>query len=96
MKKKNPWVTAILNFLFYGLGFIYIGTTEYIIIGIILAIIGILLTIISLPFMVNAYMMVLIFITSIGFSCIFAVLGYVLTEKYNEKVNEELRKVAAT
>jgi hypothetical protein len=23
--KKNPWVAAILNFLFYGAGYIYIG-----------------------------------------------------------------------
>jgi uncharacterized protein YacL len=92
MKKKNPWITAILNFLFYGLGFIYIGTVKYIAIGSILFIIGILLTTILYPLFFDLYLFTLIMMISISLSIFFAVLGYVITEKYNEeleKVKEE-------
>jgi hypothetical protein len=36
MKKKNPWIAAILNLLFPGIGFAYLGSAPLIICGIIL------------------------------------------------------------
>ena len=36
MKKKNPWVAAILNLLFPGIGFAYLGSTALILAGIVL------------------------------------------------------------
>jgi len=89
MKKKNPWVTAILNFLFPGLGFIYIGTTEYIAIGSILFIIDIFSTIILFPLIFHYIYYMVITIISISLGIFFATLGYIATEKYNEKIEEK-------
>jgi hypothetical protein len=36
MKKKNPWVAAILNFFFPGIGFAYLGSIPLILSGIVL------------------------------------------------------------
>jgi|GEM_PF-1114547 len=36
MKQKNPWIAAILNFVFPGIGFAYLGSTAFILAGIIL------------------------------------------------------------
>jgi lipid-A-disaccharide synthase-like uncharacterized protein len=36
MKKKNPWVAAILNFFFPGIGFAYLGSAALIVSGIVL------------------------------------------------------------
>ncbi len=36
MRKKNPWLAAILNFLFPGIGFAYLGSVPLIIAGIVL------------------------------------------------------------
>jgi hypothetical protein len=93
MKKKNPWITAILNFLFYGFGFIYIGTTKYIAIGSILFIIDILSTIILYPLLFDPYIFTLIATLSISLGIFFAILGYVLTEKYNEKLEKDLENL---
>jgi hypothetical protein len=41
MKKKNPWVAAILNLLLPGIGFAYLGTPSLIISGIVLFVSGI-------------------------------------------------------
>ena len=36
MKKKNPWVAAILNLIFPGIGFAYLGSAPLIVGGIVL------------------------------------------------------------
>lgn len=36
MRKKNPWVAAILNFIFPGIGFAYLGSGVLILFGIVL------------------------------------------------------------
>jgi len=36
MKKKNPWVAAILNLIFPGIGFAYLGSAPLILGGIVL------------------------------------------------------------
>lgn len=34
MKKKKPWLAAILNFVFPGIGFAYLGSVPLIVAGI--------------------------------------------------------------
>lgn len=36
MRKKNPWVAAILNFFLHGIGFAYLGSAPLILGGIVL------------------------------------------------------------
>ena len=36
MRKKNPWVAAILNLIFPGIGFAYLGSAPLIVGGIVL------------------------------------------------------------
>ena len=45
-RKKNPWVAAILNFVLYGLGYIYLGKKKVLALGLITS--DILLTVILL------------------------------------------------
>ena len=40
MKKKNPWVAAILNFFLPGIGFAYLGAPSLIVSGIVLFVSG--------------------------------------------------------
>jgi len=40
MKKKNPWVAAILNLLLPGIGFAYLGTPSLVVSGIVLFVSG--------------------------------------------------------
>ena len=46
MKKKNPWVAAILNFILPGIGFAYLGSALLVVFGIALFISNIVIQII--------------------------------------------------
>jgi len=46
MKKKNPWVAAILNFIFPGIGFAYLGSSVLILFGIVLFVSNVVIQII--------------------------------------------------
>lgn len=46
MKKKNPWVAAILNFIFPGIGFAYLGSSVLVVFGIALFISNLVIQII--------------------------------------------------
>jgi hypothetical protein len=46
MKKKNPWVAAILNFILPGIGFAYLGSAVLVVFGIALFISNIVIQII--------------------------------------------------
>lgn len=35
-KKKNPWIAALLNFLFYGAGYLYVGKKKTFGIGLVI------------------------------------------------------------
>ena len=37
--KKNPWIAALLNFLFYGAGYLYIGKKKVFGVGLILVVV---------------------------------------------------------
>ncbi len=46
MKKKNPWVAAVLNFIFPGIGFAYLGSSVLILFGIVLFVSNVVIQII--------------------------------------------------
>jgi hypothetical protein len=46
MKKKNAWVAAILNFIFPGIGFAYLGSSILILFGIVLFVSNVVIQII--------------------------------------------------
>jgi 4-amino-4-deoxy-L-arabinose transferase-like glycosyltransferase len=82
MGRKNPWVAAILNFLLPGIGFIYCGTTPFIIGGAILFIISIWATVTSYKSMFEASTLILSFLPAI----FWAALGYVAAEYVNKQM----------
>ena len=53
MKKKNPWVAAILNLLLPGIGFAYLGGPALIVSGIVLFISGAAIEIIYIKYTVG-------------------------------------------
>ena len=82
MKSKNPWIVAILNFLIPGIGFIYLGTTPFIIGGVVLFIFGILETAITWSTILAPLTLALSFL----FAFFWAALGYVATEYVNKRM----------
>jgi len=82
MKRKNPWVAAALNFLIPGIGFIYLGTTPFIIGGAVLFIFGILETAITWSTILDPLTLTLSFL----FAFFWAALGYVATEYVNKRM----------
>jgi len=82
MKRKNPWVAATLNFLIPGIGFIYLGTTPFIIGGAVLFIFGILETAIAWSTILDPLTLTLSFL----FAFFWAALGYVAAEYVNKRM----------
>ena len=82
MSRKNPWIAAILNFLIPGIGFIYLGTTPFIIGGAILFVFEILVVAITWEIVFDPLMMSLSFL----FSFFWAALGYVAAEYVNKRM----------
>lgn len=82
MKRKNPWIAAILNFLIPGIGFIYLGTTPFIIGGAVLFIFVILETAITWSTILDPLTIALSFL----FAFFWATLGYVAAEYVNKHV----------
>lgn len=80
MKRKNPWITAILNFLIPGIGFIYLGTTPFVIGGAVLFIFGILETAITWSTILDPLTIALSFL----FAFFWAALGYIAAEYVNK------------
>jgi len=86
MKTKNPWIAAILNFLFSGLGFVYLWTPLYILGGLTYFLFSLLgwAAILSYPELYPqlAWMWVL----SLGSGLAWAILGYEAAESINRNV----------
>jgi len=80
MKRKNPWIAAILNFLFSGIGFIYLETTTFIIIGVALFLFELLKAVITWSTILDPLTLVLSLVSSF----IWAALGYVCAEYVNK------------
>jgi len=80
MKRKNPWIAAILNFLFQGIGFIYLETTPFIVIGSVLFLYTLIGTAITWSTLLNPLTVVSTFVSAF----IWAALGYVCAEYVNK------------
>jgi len=80
--RKNPAVTAILNFLIPGLGFVYIGTTLFVIGGLVEIFFSIIETGLLLVYPVPPALWLL----SVGAAFAWAILGYGAAESFNGKL----------
>lgn len=82
-KIKNPWLAAILNFLFPGLGFIYLKKLEFVTFGIIVFLVSLA---ISCAVLANPSILLnsITWTVDISLSLLWAVLGYISAEYVNE------------
>lgn len=81
-RRKNPFVTAILNFLWPGLGFIYLGTTRFIIGGIILCILVLIPSVLTWSDPLDPFSIMF----SLVFGCFWAFVGLIATDRFNKSM----------
>ena len=79
--RKNPWVAAILNFFFPGIGFVYLSRPVFIVAGLVLIISGIGDTVIYWEYLYEPYTILL----SIGFGIGWALAGGLAAEYVNRQ-----------
>jgi hypothetical protein len=84
MKKKNPWVAAILNLLLPGIGFAYLGTPSLIISGIILFVSGIAIELIYIKHTVGMASRPSYWVWSVISALSLAVITFALTNLRNK------------
>jgi hypothetical protein len=87
MKKKNPWVAAILNLLFPGIGFAYLGSTAFILAGIVLFISDLAIGIIYYKHTVGMASNPSYWVWSILGALSLAVITFALTKILNKSIN---------
>ena len=80
--RKSPLIAAILNFLLPGIGFIYLGTTPFIIGGFVLLIIGLAETVLTWSYALDPFMIMLSFV----FGCFWAFLGFIAANHVNKSL----------
>jgi hypothetical protein len=86
MKKKNPWVAAILNLLSPGIGFAYLGGPVLIISGIVLFVSGAAIEVIYIKHTVGMASTPSYWVWSMLAALSLAVITFVLTNMRNEGV----------
>jgi hypothetical protein len=86
VKKKNPWVAAILNLLLPGLGFAYLGGPALIISGIVLLISGAAIEVIYIKHTVGMSSTPSYWVWSVFAALSLAVITFVLTSIRNRGV----------
>jgi hypothetical protein len=84
MKKKNPWVAAILNLLLPGIGFAYLGTPGLIISGIVLFVSGITIELIYIKHTAGMASSTSYWVWSVISALSLAVITFVLTKFRNK------------
>jgi small-conductance mechanosensitive channel len=84
MRKKNPWVAAILNFFFPGIGFAYLGSTALIVGGMVLFISDFAISIIYYKHTVGMAGRPSYWVWSILGALALAVITFVLTKIINK------------
>jgi hypothetical protein len=86
MKKKNPWVAAVLNFILPGIGFAYLGTNALVLWGIVYFI----CTLVGALAIHNVIMEMLGKPWFLGFALLgdfsFAAITFYLTEIFNKSI----------
>lgn len=90
MEKKDPWLTAILNFLFGGLGFVYLGTPVLVGVGFLLFIIEILEVIVALSVRRSVDLWPFLLIGLVN-AIALATLGYVATDYVNRQITSSVQ-----
>jgi hypothetical protein len=86
MKKKNPWVAAILNLLLPGIGFAYLGSPGLIVSGIVLFISGAAIEIIYVKHTVGMAARPAYWVWSTLGAVSLAVITFVLTRIRNQSI----------
>lgn len=86
MKKKNPWVAAILNFIFPGIGFAYLGSSVLVVFGIALFISNIVIQIIYYQHTVGMADRPAFWIFSGVAELSLAVITFVVARTFNKKI----------
>lgn len=74
VKAKKPWIAAVRNLIFPGLGFFYIGSTKSIIGGMILFLLTLLGASVSPTHP-----------SSVGWAIIWAIIGYYAAKRHNKR-----------
>jgi hypothetical protein len=86
MKRKNPWVAAILNLIFPGIGFAYLGSTALIVSGIVLFISDFAIGIIYYKHTVGMASRPSYWVWSILGALSLAIITFALTKVYNRSI----------
>jgi hypothetical protein len=89
MKKKDPWVEAILNLLLPGLGFAYLGSPSLVVSGIALFVSGIAIEIIHVRYTVGMASRLSYWVWSTLGAVSLAVITFVLTGMRNKGVDTD-------
>jgi hypothetical protein len=84
--KKNPWLAAILNLLFPGIGFAYLGSVPLIVAGIALSVSTIYLAVLYVKYTMGMAERPSYWVFSILSSLALAVIAFVLTKKLNRNI----------
>jgi len=86
MRKKNPWLAAILNFFFPGMGFTYLGSLPLIVAGIVLFISYVVIEIIYYKHTVGMADRPSYWVFSILGGLALAVITFVLAKNQNKNI----------
>jgi len=86
MKKRNPWIAAILNLIFPGIGFAYLGSAALIVAGIVLFISSTAIEIIYYKHTVGMASRPSYWMWSILGALSLAVITFLLTKVYNRSI----------
>jgi lipid-A-disaccharide synthase-like uncharacterized protein len=89
MRKKNPWVAAILNFVFPGIGFAYLGSAPLILAGIVLFVSDFAITIIYAKYTMGMAARPSYWVFSLLGGLALAVITFVLTKTLNRGIQEK-------
>ena len=86
MKRKNPWLAAILNLLFPGIGFAYLGSVPIIVAGITLFISDVAISLIYVKYTIGMAERPSYWVFSILGVLALVVITFVLTKKQNNNL----------
>ena len=89
MRKKNPWVAAILNFVFPGIGFAYLGSAALILAGIVLFISDLAIGIIYYKHTVGMASRPSYWVWSVLGALSLAIITFALTKILNKSIKEK-------
>jgi uncharacterized membrane protein len=86
MEKKKPWLAAILNFFFPGIGFAYLGSVPLIVAGIVFFVSDVVISIIYVKHTVGMADRPSYWIFSLLGALSLAVITFVLTKNRNKNI----------